>query len=426
MITYKIERKKLIIPNGFECCGGSSSDCSAEVARAYSSGWSGGYNQGRASCPECSGCGLEHGSITLTETGGTFYPTTGAGFDSVTIDASAVYDDGYSDGQASCPSCDCESAITEAYQSGITYQKSLLTTTAITANGVYERPDGYDRVEVNVEDAPQLEVRSYNLEADWSGESGEVHPNSQLGFSGFRYFSVNDVGYGQAKYNQGYAAGLADCSGDTPCDCTEQVDNAHYRGCNEGKNSVIKSLLTENDTDYVIGYYYTSARTMCLITGEYSSSTEYFDGNACVSAMSINGGAWQSVEKYLELAAGWTQIRFDVCNNSVAAMFSHRFTPSRECEMDALKVVSLPSKITGLTNTYTFHMNDGLRVLSSSCGLMRNATNGADNVNVVITHYSGAQREYTYFPQSGVFFIPAGSSSAWTGVLSNWTHIELV
>lgn len=196
-------------------------------------------------------------------------------------------------------------------------------------------------------------------------------------------------------------------------------------GYNEGKDSVIKSLLTENDTDLVIGYYYTSARTMCLITGEYHGSNIDYDGNSAFVSMSVNGGSWQPVEKYLELPAGWSQVRFSGCTTLLLGAFSHRFTPSQQCDMDALKIVSLPTRVDGLSNTYTFHMNDGLRVIASSCGIMRGATKGADNINVVITHYTGNQRQFDYFPSNGVLFIPEGSTADWASILPNWTHIEM-
>ena len=43
-----------------------------------------------------------------------------------------------------------EEMVSEAYTSGITYQKSLLVSTAITDNGVYEREDGFSSVDVNI------------------------------------------------------------------------------------------------------------------------------------------------------------------------------------------------------------------------------------------------------------------------------------
>ena len=194
-------------------------------------------------------------------------------------------------------------------------------------------------------------------------------------------------------------------------------------GYKEGMNSVIKSVLDENDTDLVIAYYYTSAYTNCLITGEYDFPQQdiHIDGNECISAMSINGGVWQPVQKYLHLQSGWTQIRFRVLNGGYRAMFSHFFTPSEECYMDALKVVSIPSGY--CAGEQMFRDNEGLRVLSTSCGLL--SCYGANNLNVVITHYTGNQRQFDYFPSNGVLFIPEGSTADWASILPNWTHIEM-
>lgn len=139
----------------------------------------------------------------------------------INITENGVYeaDYGYNTVSVNVPSGgDCQEEIEEAYESGQTVgynsgytageaaQKSKLAITAITANGTYEREDGFNRVTVNVESAPQLEVRSYNLDENWSGDSGEVYPDASLGFDGFRYFMVNDIGYGQAKVNSGFTA----------------------------------------------------------------------------------------------------------------------------------------------------------------------------------------------------------------------------
>ena len=45
-----------------------------------------------------------------------------------------------------------EQAYNSGYTSGVTYQKSLLISTAVTTNGTYSRPDGYSSIEVNVPD----------------------------------------------------------------------------------------------------------------------------------------------------------------------------------------------------------------------------------------------------------------------------------
>lgn len=48
------------------------------------------------------------------------------------------------------PTGHTDEELEEAYESGITYQKSLLTSTAITENGIYTRANGYSSVNVDV------------------------------------------------------------------------------------------------------------------------------------------------------------------------------------------------------------------------------------------------------------------------------------
>lgn len=416
--------------------GQADCDCS----EAYNLGYNDGYEDGRESVT--SGCPMQEKSISLSSIEESVSPDYGyAGLSEVHINAQSFYNTAYNDGYAAgledCSgSTDCSSAITEAYQSGYTEGH---------ASGYTE---GYNQGQA---DCPECSGGTCNLEAsqvtlgyDWTGFT-RVYPSQ--GYDGLSDVIVADIGYGQRKYDEGYAdghtSGYTDghasgytegyddgyLSGASTTDCSQAIsmayDNGHYLGYNEGKDSVIKSLFTENDTDLVIGYYYTSARTMCLITGEYHDSNIDYDGNSAFVSMSVNGGSWQPVEKYLELPAGWSQVRFSGCTTLLLGAFSHRFTPSQQCDMDALKIVSLPTMVDGLSNTYTFHMNDGLRVIASSCGIMRGATNGADNINVVITHYTGNQREYNYFPSNGVLFIPEGSTADWASILPNWTHIEM-
>ena len=362
-------------------------------------------------------------SVNATEYGQEMF---GNGFQS---GYTSGYTEGYNQGQANCPECDCSSAVTEAYQEGYTAGLNDCTGCPLqsasirvdTIESTHTPAQGYVGFSSVFIDASEVYNQGYRDGGDGCWDT--FNQGYQSGYTdGFQSGCTEG-------YQSGYTAGLNDCSGSTPCDCssavTEAYDNGHYLGYNEGKDSVIKSLLTENDTNLVIGYYYTSARTNCLITGEYHDSNIDYDGNSAFVSMSVNGGSWQPVEKYLELPAGWSQVRFSGCTTLLLGAFSHRFTPSQECYMDALKIVSLPTMVDGLSNTYTFHMNDGLRVIASSCGIMRGATNGADNINVVITHYTGNQREYNYFPSNGVLFIPEGSTADWASILPNWTHIEM-
>lgn len=231
----------------------------------FEDGYDSGYTAGRGDCPECTGCSLETGSITLTETGGTFYPQTGVGFDSVTIDASAVYQDGYDAGQADCPTCpqptlenkqfalnqgftpttvvpsqgydglsgvyvydngygqerynagyaagqaDCPTCdCTQAYNDGVTagtaQQKALLTSTAFTQNGTYARENGWNSVTVNVPQTGSscnLEAKSVTVTAD----TQTVNPSQ--GYDGMSSVVIDAFQYGEDKLNEGYGDGYA-------------------------------------------------------------------------------------------------------------------------------------------------------------------------------------------------------------------------
>ena len=373
---------------------------------------------------------------------------TGSAYDgmtSITVDASGLCQD--------------------YYNSGVTVGEnnivSGMSSTAITQNGNYTNSSGWSAVTVNV---PRVNLESghASLDSGWTSPSTVV-PSS--GYNGLSSVVVTDDGYGQAKYDQGYSAGHTSGYGEGYADGTSANCNTYsllyvtqhfdtgtitlypdpsqgtgfswvavnldgygerrfQDGYREGESSVMKSLFNENDTTYVVGYYYTPTSQVCLITGEHF--TRQYDGNLCFSAMSVNGGAWETVQKYLQLPAGWTEIRFQVADTNLYGAFCHRFTPSQTCYMDALKAVSIPSNITDLNDKYTFAYNDGLKILSMSCNRITTMTlYEADNINVLFSHYEGIPSEFSGFPSSGVMFIPTGQTSNYTTVLSTWTHLEL-
>lgn len=111
----------------------------------------------------------------------------------------SAYTEGYADGQADCPECDCSSAVTEAYQEG--YEAGLNDCSGSSCN---------------------LETGTASLGSNWDGDDTITPPQ---GYDGFDSIRIVDNGYGQSKYDEGYAAGLNDCSGDTPCDCSEAYES---------------------------------------------------------------------------------------------------------------------------------------------------------------------------------------------------------
>ena len=71
-----------------------------------------------------------------------------------------------------------EEMVSEAYDSGITYQKSLLVSTAITDNGVYEREDGFSSVDVNIHNS-DMQSKNYNIT-----ENGDINITVDDGYDG--------------------------------------------------------------------------------------------------------------------------------------------------------------------------------------------------------------------------------------------------
>ena len=177
MVIYTKEEKTLIIPEGL---GTGTGSCEGVYREGYNDGYQSGTTDG--------------------------------------------YREGYEDGVAA----DCGEAIAEAYESGITYQKSLLSSTTITENGVYTNENGWSSVEVDVTN-PIIWV-----EKRFSLESGDTSPWTVLP-DHTTYMTeviVTDNGYGQAKYDSGYTAGLNDC------DCSESYQLGYTSGYTDGRESV--------------------------------------------------------------------------------------------------------------------------------------------------------------------------------------------
>lgn len=257
---------------GLEACSGST-DCSSAITEAYQSGYTEGYNQGQADCPECSGgtcnlqqkvfvvtdpamenvfpdagydglsqvmlltstlwdsahtsgyndgyqsgytaglndcsgssCTLEEGRLDISDfwNGGptVVYPSTADGFNQFTVEdtngsyAYKHYMDGYNDGLAQCSGetpCDCSSAVTEAYQSGYT--------------------EGYNQ---GTQACQDLWSGIWCADENWDGQEITLTPADFASTgAGFSSITISDCGYGQSKYDEGYADGQADCSGGT-------------------------------------------------------------------------------------------------------------------------------------------------------------------------------------------------------------------
>ena len=220
MITYKRERKKLIIPSGFIYGSSGSTGCEEAIEQAYQDGYNEGYEQGQEDCPDCPSCNLENKQFPLNEG---FTPTTVSpsqeydGLGSV-----YVYDNGYGE---------------ERYNQG--YQ------------------DGQSSV--------NLQSGSYTLTSDFDGDTGTIQPSE--GYNGFTEFRVVDDGYGDSKYQSGWTNGFS--SGET---------TGFNSGWTSGFNSGLTSGYNSGTTDgFSTGY--SSGKTDGMALEKYKitfyAHTEY-------------------------------------------------------------------------------------------------------------------------------------------------------
>lgn len=112
------------------------------------------------------------------------------------------YDEGYAQGLSQ--------TYEEGFESGRTYQKSLLIATQFTENGTYARENGYHTITVNVD------VNKY-------------------------YNSGYTSGYTDG-YEEGYNDGLADCGSDYD----EGFDDGYTSGVTDQKNKLTSIFITQN------------------------------------------------------------------------------------------------------------------------------------------------------------------------------------
>ena len=160
MVIYEYSKKQLIIPDGIQ-------DYSLEeLEQAYQSGYTNGLDDG--------------------------------------------YADGYADGLDDCASGECDTCYTEGFEdgvaSGVTYQKSLLSSTAITSNGNYSTENGWNSINVNV---------------------------PQTGYTEQDLINAFNSGYTNG-YNSGYTDGLNDCP---ECDCSGYWKSGYTSGWTDGYQS---------------------------------------------------------------------------------------------------------------------------------------------------------------------------------------------
>lgn len=125
----------------------------------------------------------------------------------------------------------------EGYEDGIEYQKSLLSSSAFTENGEYERENGWSAITVNVE--PTLEEINVVISADTT----TITPSS--GYDGFSAVTVDATEYGQTNYDSGFDDGYTDgySSGSS-----EGYDSGYTEGYQSGSTDGFNSGYTSGET----------------------------------------------------------------------------------------------------------------------------------------------------------------------------------
>lgn len=165
----------------------------------------------------------------------------------VQSDCTGVYENGYrkgyEDGLNNCPDCpecpecsgytqeDLDNAYDDGFESGhtsgMTEQKALLISTAITSNGSYSTENGYSSVVVNVPQTGETinnQVKTSNLTVN-----GTYIVTYDSGYTGLERVDIA-VNVPQTGYTQ------------------EDLDNAYQSGKTDQKALLVSTAITENGT----------------------------------------------------------------------------------------------------------------------------------------------------------------------------------
>ena len=152
------------------------------------------------------------------------------------------YDEGYKDGLSA--------TFEEGFESGRTYQKSLLISTVITENGTYEREDGYLNITVAVD------VDKYFNSGYTSGYTDGYEEGYSEGYDdglidcGKDYDEGYDDGYSDG-FVSGYSSGYTDGYEDGLEDCGKDYEEGFEDGFESGYTS---GLTVGYDSGYTKGY----------------------------------------------------------------------------------------------------------------------------------------------------------------------------
>ena len=254
-----------------DCSGSTPCDCSSAITEAYQSGYTEGYNQGQADCPECSGgtCNLQQKVFVVTDPAmENVFPDAGYdGLSQVMLLTSTLWDSAHTNG------------YNEGYQSGYTAGQADCDCTESYEIG-YQ--DGYaDGRESIASGCPMQEkfIRVSTIEES-------VTPD--YGYAGLSEVHISAENFYNTAYNDGYAAGLEDCSGSTPCDCSSAVTEAYQSGYTEGWDDgfmsgagvelvdyVHSTNMGNNVEEYLVTNIIPTKYTKAKFAGQYKQYTTY-------------------------------------------------------------------------------------------------------------------------------------------------------
>lgn len=256
------------------------------------------------------GCSSKGGSAPVTgDCAGVYLSGYTSGY---TKGYDSGYTSGYTDG---AETCDCDEAYNEGKADGIAEQKAKLVSTAITSNGTYQREDGFNRVEINVpstgytqQDLDNAYDSGYTSGMTSGITSGETRQKAKLATTaftangtfqradGWSAITVDVSGGGGALQYKSVsisetAATITPDSGyvgmsSVDVDASEVWGNGYNSGYTDGYESGYTSGYTSGNTDgYASGY--TSGNTDGYLSGYTSGNTDgyssgYTDGRASV------------------------------------------------------------------------------------------------------------------------------------------------
>lgn len=148
---------------------------------------------------------------------------------------------------------------------GIAIQKSKLTNLSVTANGTYERTDGWNKINVNVSSQP-LKLQQKNITLTKDIET--VTPST--GYDGLTKVGIDATFYVKTKRDEGYAEGHLQGK-------TEGYTEGKVEGYTDGKADGIEE-------GYNQGYADGKAEGTCVLTDlNASPSWDNRDSNNCVT-----------------------------------------------------------------------------------------------------------------------------------------------